>query len=72
MGNKLIFYIRGGFGYGFEVGTYIPITHPVPCFQIGENSKPMLKPSQDGKTRQIEFGLGGYPRAWFFVSMPSY
>jgi len=28
----LIFYIWDGFGYGFEVSTYIPVTRPVPRF----------------------------------------
>jgi hypothetical protein len=30
--NKLIFYIRDGFGYGFWVGTFIPVTRLVPMF----------------------------------------
>jgi len=25
--HKIIFCIRDGFGYGFEVGAYIPVTH---------------------------------------------
>jgi len=28
--NKVIFCIRNGFGYGFGVGTYIPVTRPIP------------------------------------------
>jgi len=27
---KVIFCIRNGFGYGFRVGTYIPVTRPIP------------------------------------------
>jgi len=30
--NKLIFYIRDGFGYGLWVGAYISVTRPVPVF----------------------------------------
>ena len=30
--KKRPFYIRAGVGYGFGVGTYIPITRPVPVF----------------------------------------
>ena len=30
--HKTIFCIRDGFGYEFGVGTYIPITRPIPVF----------------------------------------
>ena len=30
--HKIIFYIWDGFGYGFGVGTYIPVTRPIPVF----------------------------------------
>ena len=30
--HKVIFYIWDGFGYGFGVGTYIPVTRPIPVF----------------------------------------
>jgi len=30
--RKIIFCIRDGFEYGFGVGTYIPVTHPIPVF----------------------------------------
>jgi len=30
--HKVIFCIRVGFGYGFGVGTYIPVTNPIPVF----------------------------------------
>jgi len=30
--HKVIFYIRDEFGYGFGVGTYIPVTRPIPMF----------------------------------------
>jgi len=30
--HKIIFYIRDGFEYGFGVGTYIPVTRPIPVF----------------------------------------
>jgi len=30
--HKVIFYIRDGFGYGFGVGTYIPLTRLIPVF----------------------------------------
>ena len=29
---KVIFYIRNGYVYGFGVGTYIPVTRPIPVF----------------------------------------
>ena len=29
---KVIFCIRDGFGYGFGVATYIPVTRPIPVF----------------------------------------
>jgi len=29
---KVIFFIRDGFGYGFGVDTYIPVTRPIPVF----------------------------------------
>jgi len=32
MAYKVIFCIRDGFGYGFEVGSYIPVTRPIPVF----------------------------------------
>ena len=30
--HKVIFNIQDGFGYGFRVGTYIPVTRPIPMF----------------------------------------
>jgi len=30
--HKVVFCIRDGFGYGFGVGTYIPVTRPIPVF----------------------------------------
>jgi len=30
--HKVIFSIRDRFAYGFGVGTYIPVTHPIPVF----------------------------------------
>jgi len=30
--QKVIFYIRDGFGYEFGVGTYIPVTRPILVF----------------------------------------
>jgi len=30
--HKVIFCIRDGFGYGFRVGTYIPVTRLIPVF----------------------------------------
>jgi len=30
--HKVIFCIRDGFGYGFGVGTNIPVTRPIPEF----------------------------------------
>jgi len=30
--HKVIFYIRDGFEYEFRVGTYIPVTRPIPMF----------------------------------------
>jgi len=30
--HKLVFCIRDGFGYAFGVGTYIPVTRPIPVF----------------------------------------
>jgi hypothetical protein len=30
--HKVFLCIRDGFGYGFGVGTYIPVTHPIPVF----------------------------------------
>jgi len=30
--HKIIFCIQDGFGYEFGVGTYIPVTRPIPVF----------------------------------------
>jgi len=30
--HNIIFYIREEFGYEFGVGTYIPVTRPIPVF----------------------------------------
>jgi len=30
--HKIIFSIQDGFEYGFGVGTYIPVTRPIPVF----------------------------------------
>jgi len=30
--HKVIFCIRDRFGYGFGVGTYVPVTRPIPVF----------------------------------------
>jgi len=30
--HKVIFYIQDGFEYGFDVGTYIPVTRPIHVF----------------------------------------
>jgi len=30
--HKVFFFIRDGFAYEFGVGTYIPVTHPIPVF----------------------------------------
>jgi len=68
--HKIIFYIWDGFGYGFGVGTYIPVTCPIPVFWNRE--KPILvpKPSQNIENpsnwvwyRRVTAGTG-------FVSMP--
>jgi len=51
--NKNMNFLHSGVGFGYEfgVGTYIPITRPVPVFL--NQGKP--------KTSQIGVGLGGYP-----------
>ena len=54
---KVIFCIRNGFGYGFGVGTYIPVSYP--CLEIGENPNSYPNSIKTGKTRQNEFGSGG-------------
>ena len=54
---KVIFCIQNEFGYGFGVGTYIPV--PYLCLEIGENPNSYPNPVKTGKTRQNEFGSGG-------------
>jgi len=44
--NKLIFYIRDGFGYGLWVGAYISVTRPVPVFWCWGKPKLIPKHSQ--------------------------
>jgi len=60
--NKLIFYIQDGFWYELEVGSYIPISHPVPVFWNRKKPKLITKSSQNGK--KFGFSSGGYPRVW--------
>jgi len=53
--HKVIFYIRDEFGYGFMVGTYIPVTRPIPVFWNQENPN-LVK---TGETCQLGFGSDG-------------
>jgi len=69
MGKKVIFFIRVGFGYGFGVSTYIPVTRPVPAFWNRE--KPIPKLSQTGKNPSNRRWFGRVPTDTGFVAMPS-
>jgi len=51
--NKLIFYIRNRFGYGFSVSTYIPITRPASVFRNRGKPKFIPKLSQSGENPSI-------------------
>jgi len=44
---KIIFYIWDRFGYGFRVGTYIPVTRPIPVFWNRGKPIPIPKPRQN-------------------------
>lgn len=55
MGNKIIFYIRDGFGW-VHISS-LPITYP--CFEIGENSSSYPNSIKAEKTRQIMVGSDG-------------
>jgi len=60
MGNKLIIYIRDGFGW-------VPISllpAPYPFFEIGENSSLYTDTVKARKTHQFEFGSNGYAQIW--------
>ena len=46
---KIIFCIWDGFGYGFGVDTYIPVTRPTPVFWNRGKPKPIPKPNQNEK-----------------------
>jgi hypothetical protein len=47
--HKAFFCIRDGFGYGFGVGNYIPVTRPIPMFWNQGKPKPIPKLSQNGE-----------------------
>jgi len=47
--HKIIFYIRDGFRYGFEVGTYILVICHIPVFWNRGKPKSIFKPSQNGE-----------------------
>jgi len=47
--HKVIFCIRDEFGYGFGVGTYIPVTLPIPVFWNRGKPKLIPKPRQNGE-----------------------
>jgi len=79
MGSKLIFDIQDGFGYGFEVGTNIPITRPIFVFWNRGKLIPKLSQSWENPSNWVWFGRGtcgywfccnAYPSLWsvFLIS----
>jgi len=54
--HKVIFYIWDGFGYRLGVGTYIPVTRPIPVFW--NRGKPIPQPSQTGENPSIWVWFG--------------
>jgi len=69
--HKVIFYIWGGFGYGFGVGTYIPVTRPIPVFWNREKPIPIPKPSQNGENPSNWVWFGWVTSGMGFVVMPN-
>ena len=69
--HKVIFYIRDGFGYGFGVGTYIPVTCPIPMFwnqrKPKSHTRTQLKQGKPVKLSLVRVGNYGYG----FVVMPT-
>jgi len=57
--HKIIFYIWDGFGYGFGVGTYIPVTRLIPVFWNRGKLIPIPKPSQNGENPSNWVWFGG-------------
>jgi len=61
--HKVIFYIWDG--YGFGVGTYIPVTRPIPVFRDGKAGRPAPSKSAKNETRRTESNLMTEPKIPF-------
>jgi len=64
--HKVVFYFWDGFGYGFGVDTYIPVTRPIPVFW--NRGKP--KSSQNGENPSNWVWYGRVTAGMSFVAMP--
>jgi len=67
---KVIFYIRDGFGYGFGVGTYIPVTCSIPVFWNRGKPELIPEPSQNGENPSNWVWFGRVTTCMSFVVMP--
>jgi len=70
--HKIIFCIWDGFGYRFGVGTYIPVTRPIPVFWNRGKLILIPKPSQNGKNPSNWVWFGRVTAGMGFVAMPSH